>query len=90
MAGGQVAGALGRAGEVDVQAAAGGADVAGGAVEQAGVTQPLEGGEAAAGRAAVVDVEDVGAGCAGGDGQVQSGWRANHSCDLAGSVVASR
>ena len=90
MAGGQVGAALAGAGEVDVQAAAGGADVGGGAVEQPGGAQPGQGGEPVPGRAAVVDVQDVGAGGAGGDGEVRSGWRANQSLIWAGSVVASR
>ena len=68
--GGQVAVALGRAGEVGVQAAAGGADVAAGALQQPGGAEPGEGAEPVAGGAVLVDVEDVGSGGAGGDGQV--------------------
>ena len=67
---GQVAVALGRAGEVGVQAAAGGADVAAGALQQPGGAEPGEGAEPVPGGAVLVDVEDVGAGGAGGDGQV--------------------
>ena len=68
--GGQVAVALVRAAEVGVQAAAGGADVRGRAVDQAGLAERGEGGVPVAGRAVLVDVQDVGSGCAGGDGQV--------------------
>ena len=67
---GQVAVALGRAGEVGVQAAAGGADVAAGALQQPGGAEPGEGAEPVPGGAVLVDVEDVGSGGAGGDGQV--------------------
>ena len=67
---GQVAVALVRAGEVGVQAAAGGADVGGRAVQQAGLAELGEGGVPVPGRAVLVDVQDVGAGGAGGDGQV--------------------
>ncbi len=61
---------LGGAGEVGVQAAAGGAHVDCRAVEQPGLLELAEGGVAVAGRAVVIDVQDVGAGGAGGDGQV--------------------
>src|SRR6266700_540136 len=67
---GQVAVALVGAGEVGVQAAAGGAHVGGRAIEQPGVFEPAEGRVSVPGRTVVVDVEDVGAGGAGGDGQV--------------------
>src|SRR5712691_5512084 len=67
---GQVGVALVGAGEVGVQAAAGGAHVDGGAVQQPGILEPTEGRVAVPGRAVVVDVQDVGAGGAGGDGQV--------------------
>ena len=88
---GQVAVALGGAGEVGVQAAAGGADVGGGAVQQPGVAEPAEAPEPVAGRAVLVDVQDVGAGGAGGDGQVPAGVAAEPGGDLLlGSVVASR
>src|SRR6185437_3009235 len=53
-----------------VQAAAGGADPGARAVEQPGGAEPGGGAEAVAGRAVLVDVQDVGAGGAGGDGQV--------------------
>ena len=68
--GGQVAVALVRAAEVGVQPAAGCADVRGRAVEQAGLAELGERGVAVAGRAVLVDVQDVGSGCARGDGQV--------------------
>ena len=70
---GQVAAALGGAGEVGVQAAAGGAHVGGRAVEQPGPAEPAEGGVAVPGGAVLVDVQDVGPGGAGGDGQVPVG-----------------
>ena len=81
---GEVAVALGGAGEVQVQAAAGGADVMAGALEQAGVAQAGEGGEAVAGGAVLVDVQDVGAGRAGGDGQVPAGVAGEPVGDLLG------
>ena len=62
--------ALIRAGEVGVQAAAGRAHVRGRAVEQPGSRQRGERGEPVSGRAVLVDVQDVGSGRAGGDGQV--------------------
>src|SRR5271157_620830 len=67
---GQVAVALAGAGEVGVQPAAGGADVGGRAGQQSGAAEPGVGGEPGAVRAVLVDVQDVGAGGAGGDGQV--------------------
>ena len=67
---GQVAVALAGAGEVGVQPAAGRADVGGRAGQQPGASEPLEGGEPVSVRAVLVDVQDVGAGGAGGDGQV--------------------
>ena len=70
VAAGQVAVALRRSGEVGVQPAAGGADVGGRAVEQPGLGQAGECGVAVAGRAVIIDVQDVGSGGAGGDGQV--------------------
>jgi hypothetical protein len=54
---GQVAAALGGAGEVEVQAAAGGADPGGGAVQQPGVAEPCGVAEAVAGVAVLVDVQ---------------------------------
>ena len=86
---GQVAAALGGAGEVDVQAAAGGADVAVRAFEQPGAVEPAEGGVPVPGRAVDVDVQDVGAGGAGGDGHVRPGWRLNQPVICCSSVVAS-
>jgi hypothetical protein len=44
--------------------------VGGGAVDQSGAAEPAEGGVAVTGLAVLVDVQDVGAGGAGGDGQV--------------------
>src|SRR6266851_595708 len=63
---GQVAAVLGGAGEVDVQAAAGGAHVAVRVLEQPGAVEPAEGGVPVPGGAVDVDVQDVGAGGAGG------------------------
>ena len=89
--GGQVAAVLGGAGEVGVQAAAGAAHVDCRAVEQPGLAELAEGGVAVAGRAVVVDVQDVGAGGAGGDGQVPVRVAAEPGGDLLlGSVLASR
>ena len=68
--GGQVAVVLGRTPEVGVQPAAGGAHVRGHTVEQASIRQRGERGVPVAGRAMVVDVQDVGSGRAGGDGHV--------------------
>ena len=87
---GQVAVALAGAGEVGVQAAAGGADVGAGAGQQPGAAEPGVGGEPGAVRAVLVDVQDVGAGGAGGDGQVPAGSRPNQSVICCSSVVASR
>jgi hypothetical protein len=81
---GQVAAALGGAGEVGVQAPAGGAHVGCGAVEQPGLLELAEGGVAVAGLAVLVDVQDVGAGGAGGDGQVPAGMAAVPGGDLVG------
>src|SRR5204862_1774298 len=58
---GQVAVALGGAGEVDVQAAAGGAHVPVRVLEQPGAVEPAEGGVSVLVRAVDVDVQDVGA-----------------------------
>ena len=74
--------ALGGAGEVDVQAAAGGADVAVRVLEQPGAVEPAEGGVPVPGGAVDVDVQDVGAGGAGGDGHVQAGVAAEPAGDL--------
>src|SRR5580698_7797374 len=68
VAGGQVAAALVGAEQVQVQAAAGGLHAGGDVVQQPGPAQLAEGGVAVLGRAAGVDVQDVGAGGAGGDG----------------------
>lgn len=70
---GQPARWLGAAGVVGVQPAAGGGDDRAGPAEQPGPLELVAGGEAVAGRAALVDVEDVGAGQAGGDGEVGGG-----------------
>ena len=82
VAAGQVAAVLGGAGEVGVQAAAGGSHVGCGAVEQPGLLELAEGGVAAACVAVLVDVQDVGAGGAGGDGQVPAGMAAVPGGDL--------
>src|ERR1700689_179608 len=74
--------ALGGAGEVGMQAAAGGADIGGGTAQQTGAAELEERGEAVAGRAALVDVQDVGSGGAGGDGQVPAGAAAEPGGDL--------
>ena len=87
---GQVAVALVRAGEVGVQAAAGGAHVDGRAVQQPGVAEPAERRVSVPGRAVLVDVQDVGAGGAGGDGQVPVRVAAEPAGDLLRLVVASR
>ena len=68
--GGQVAVALGRPGEVGVQPAARGAHVRGRAVQQPGAAERGERGVPVPGGAVIVDVQDVGSGCAGGDGHV--------------------
>ena len=73
---------LAGAGEVDVQAAAGGADVAVRVLEQPGAVEPAEGGVPVPGRAVDVDVQDVGAGGAGGDGHVPVGVAAEPAGDL--------
>ena len=65
-----------------MQAAAGGAHRAGGAVEQACGIEPGKGGEPVSGFAPVVDVQDVGAGGAGGDGEVQLGPAGEPCADL--------
>jgi hypothetical protein len=70
---GQSAGCLLGAGEVGVQPAAGGGDDRAGAIEQPGLAEPPPGGKAVPGRAALVDVEDVRSGLAGGDGEVGGG-----------------
>ena len=67
---GQAAIVLVCAGEVGVHSAGRGPYVGGGAVGQSGAAEPGEGGEAVSGGAVLVDVQDVGAGGAGGDGQV--------------------
>ena len=67
---GQAAVVLVCAGEVGVHPAGRGPHVGGGAVGQAGALEPGEGGVAVSGGAVLVDVQDVGAGGAGGDGQV--------------------
>ena len=67
---GQLAAPLVAAGEVGVQPAAGGGDERGRAVDQPGALEPVERGEPVPGRAVLVDVEHVGPGVAGGDGQV--------------------
>jgi hypothetical protein len=90
VAAGQVAAALGGAGEVGVQAAAGGADPGARAVEQPGVAEPSGGAEAVAGVAVLVDVQDIGAGGAGGDGQVPARVAGEQSVICCSSVVASR
>src|SRR5689334_10626982 len=70
---GQVTVALVGAGEIYVHTAARRADVGRGTIGQAGLTEPEEGRVSVSGRAVVVDVQDVGAGSAGGDGQVAAG-----------------
>ena len=70
---GQAAIVLVRAGEVGVHPAGRGPYVGGGAVDQSGALEPGEGGVAVSGLAVLVDVQDVGAGGAGGDGQVPAG-----------------
>jgi len=77
---GQVAVALAGAGEVGVQPAAGGADVGGRAGQQSGAAEAGVGGEPGAVRAVLVDVQDVGAGGAGGDGQVPGEAAAEPFC----------
>src|SRR5690349_18266153 len=67
-----------------MHAPAGSADVGGGAVQQPGVAEPDECGEPVAGRVVLVDVQDVGAGGAGGDGQVGSGVAGEPVGDLPG------
>jgi hypothetical protein len=76
--------ALAGAGEVDVQAAAGGADAGGSIVEQPGIAEPGQGGEAGARRAAVVDVQHVGPGVAGDDGDVAAGVAGEPFAELGG------
>src|SRR5262249_1856966 len=66
---GQMAVVLGGAGEVGVQAAAGGAHVGGSATEQPGPAELAEGCVAVAGGAVLVDVQDGGPRGAGGGGQ---------------------
>src|SRR6185437_15656120 len=82
--GGQVPAVLGGAGEVGVQAAAGGADVGRHAVQQPGRPDPVQGGEAVPGRAVLVDVEDIGTGGASGDGQVPARVPGEPEGDLLG------
>ena len=81
---------LGGAGEVGVQAAAGGAHVDGGAVEQPGGAEPAERGVSVPGGAVLVDVQDVWAGAPVAMARFQSGWRPNQPVTCSSSVVASR
>src|SRR5690242_16386820 len=74
--------ALVRSGEVDVYPAGRGLDAGGGAVEQPGPGEPAEGGVAGSGMAVVVDVQDIGTGGAGGDGQVVAGAASEPVGDL--------
>ena len=67
---GQAAVVLAGAGEVGVHPAGRGPHVGCRAVDQAGALERGEGGVAVSGGAVLVDVQDVGAGGAGGDGQV--------------------
>ena len=67
-----------------MQAAAGGADVDGRAVQQPGGSEPAERRVPVPGRAVVVDVQDVGARGAGGDGQVPVRVAAEPVGDLLG------
>src|SRR5208282_2814987 len=67
---GQAAIVLVCAGEVGVHPASRGPHIGGRAVDQARALEPGEGGVAVSGRTVLVDVQDVGAGGAGGDGQV--------------------
>jgi hypothetical protein len=84
----QAAGGLGGAGEVGVQPAAGGGDDRERPGQQPGPGELLASGEPVAGQA-VVDVQDVGAGRAGGDGQVASGIMRHRARIWSGPVVAS-
>src|SRR5258708_10608366 len=70
---GQSAGRLVAAAEVGVQSAAGSGDDRVHAADQAGPPKPPERGEAVAGLAMLVDVQDIGPGGAGGDGEVGVG-----------------
>ena len=65
---GEAAIVLVRASKVGVHSAGRGPYVGGGAVDQADAAQPAEGQVAVPGLAVLVDVQDVGAGGAGGDG----------------------
>jgi hypothetical protein len=79
---GQVAVVLVGAGEVGVHSAGWGPYVGGGAVYQSGLLELGERGVAVSGGAVLVDVQDVGAGGAGGDGQVPAGAAAEPAGDL--------
>src|SRR5258708_11566484 len=70
---GQSAGRLVAAAEVGVQSAAGSGDDRVHGAEEAGPLKPPERGEAVADLAMLVDVQDVGPGGAGGDGEVGVG-----------------
>src|SRR5207247_8091818 len=65
-----------------MQPAAGGGHVGAGTVEQPGAGEPVEGGEPVPGLAVLVDVEDVGPGSTGSDGQVPVGVAAEPAGDL--------
>ena len=79
---GQAAVVLVGAGEVGVHPAGRGPHVGGRAVDQARALERGEGGVAVSGFAVLVDVQDVGAGGAGGDGQVPAEAAAEPFGDL--------